>query len=209
VGQLEYLDRLGLLDTDFRIAHAVQFQAEHADLLAGRTLRVAHCPSANLKLGSGIADLVRLRATPGIVVGIGCDGAPCNNDMDVLEEVRLAALLQSIRQGPGHFGAMEALELATIEGARAIGWEDEIGSLEPGKAADVVVLDLRKPASFGASSVSMYDRIVYGTARDAVAKVYVAGRELVADGRLVGVDMPELLKRSTESIDAIVRRARL
>ncbi|HET6583380.1 MAG TPA: amidohydrolase family protein, partial [Nannocystaceae bacterium] len=147
-GQLEVLDALGVLDTRLSIAHGVQFAAHHRDVLRGRPLAVIHCPSANLKLGSGIADLGFLAATPGVALGIGCDGAPCNNDMDVLEEMRLAALLQGWKQGPGRMGADAVLALATIEGARALGLEQRIGSLEPGKAADLVVLDLDRPASF-------------------------------------------------------------
>ena len=183
-GQMEFLDGTGVLDRDFRIAHGVWLQDSHVRTLGGRPLKVAHCPSANLKLGSGVADLVFLRTQPGFSVGIGTDGAPCNNDMDILEEIRLGALLQQWKQGPGRFTARDALELATIEGARSLGWEDEIGSLEPGKAGDLVVLNLDRVASFGPEQVSVYDRIVYGAGRDQVQWVVVDGEVLVEAGRL-------------------------
>ncbi len=208
-GQLEYLDALGVLDTRLGIAHGVQFDAHHRDVLAGRRMAVIHCPSANLKLGSGIADLGFLSATPGIVLGIGCDGAPCNNDMDVLEEMRLAALLQGWKQGPGKMASVDVLALATIEGARALGLEQRIGSLEVGKAADVVVMDLDRPASFGDEGVAVYDRIVYAAARDAVAWVIVDGRVVVDHGRLPHVDAGALKQRPREAIRALLRRAEL
>jgi 5-methylthioadenosine/S-adenosylhomocysteine deaminase len=206
-GQMEFLDETGILDTDLRIAHGVQFEPRHAQILAGRSLRVAHCPSANLKLGSGIADLAFLRSTPGVSVGLGTDGAPCNNDMDVLEEMRLAALLQSLRQGPGRFSARDALALATIDGARALGLEHEIGSLEPGKAGDLVVLDLERPATFGPVGVEVYDRIVYAAARDAVCWVVVAGRVLVDHGRLPTFDEAALRERPATAIRGVIARS--
>lgn len=203
--QMGYLDRLGVLDTDLRIAHGVQLGETHLELLAGRTLRVCHCPSANLKLGSGIAHLGFLGAAPGIEVGIGTDGAPCNNDMDILEEIRLAALLQGVRQKPGAFSAEDALALATSDGARAIGKADTLGSLEVGKQGDVVVLDLERPASFGPCS-SVYDRIVYGAGRDAVRHVAVAGTPLLTDGVLVTLDETRTLARAGEEVRALVER---
>jgi cytosine/adenosine deaminase-related metal-dependent hydrolase len=184
----------------------VQLQAAHREVLAGRPLKVTHCPSANLKLGSGIADLGLLRGSPEISVGIGTDGAPCNNDMDVLEELRLAALLQGIKQGPGAFSGRDAFELATIDGAAAIGLADEIGSLEVGKAGDVVVLDLEAPATFGPVEVSVYDRIVYAAGRDAVRLVAVGGRVLLDDSGLQFAAQSEIMARATEAVTGVLRR---
>ncbi|HWB80661.1 MAG TPA: amidohydrolase family protein [Nannocystaceae bacterium] len=208
-GQLEWLDAIGVLDTRLSIAHGVQFDARHRDRLRGRALGVVHCPSANLKLGSGIADLQFLRETPGVIVGLGCDGAPCNNDMDVLEEMRLAALLQGIKAGPGRFASESALALATIEGAKAIGLGAEIGSIEPGKAADLVLLDLDRPQTFGADEVSVYDRIVYAAGREAVAWVIVDGIVRVDHGKLPHVDADALRAKPKEAIAALLQRAAL
>lgn len=208
-GQLEWLDAIGVLDVPLSIAHGVQFGAHHRDLLRGRALGVVHCPSANLKLGSGIADLQFLRDTPGVTVGLGCDGAPCNNDMDVLEEMRLAALLQGIKAGPGRFASETALAMATIDGARAIGLGDEIGSIEAGKHADLVLLDLERPQTFGAEQVSVYDRIVYAAGRDAIAYVLVDGIVRVDHGKLPHIDAEALQKKPKEAIAALLQRATL
>ncbi|MBP7285444.1 MAG: amidohydrolase family protein [Nannocystaceae bacterium] len=208
-GQLEWLDALGVLDTQLSIAHGVQFEARHAARLAGRPLGIIHCPSANLKLGSGIADLPYLDCVPGVRLGIGCDGAPCNNDMDVLEEMRLAALLQGIKSGPGRVASERVIAMATIDGAAAIGLDAEIGSLEPGKRADLVVLDLDKPGSFGADAVSVYDRIVYGTAREAVVHVLVDGIPRVEHGALTFTDAKQMLARARAAIGALLGRAQL
>ncbi|MEM6292571.1 MAG: amidohydrolase family protein [Myxococcota bacterium] len=204
--QMAYLDRLGVLDTDLRIAHGVQLDETHLEILRGRSLRVCHCPSANLKLGSGIAHLGFLGDAPGIEVGIGSDGAPCNNDMDILEEVRLAALLQGVRQKPGAFSSVQALALATCDGAAAIGKAHSLGSLEVGKQGDVVVLDLETPASFGPCS-SVYDRIVYGAGRETVKHVAVAGSPVLRDGALVTIDEPRMLAKAGEEVRALVDRA--
>jgi len=207
--QMTYLDRLGVLDRDLRIAHGVCFDEAAAAVLADRPLKVAHCPSANLKLGSGIADLVFLRDRENVALGIGCDGAPCNNDMDVLEEIRLAALLQAWKQGPGRFSSLEALETATIGGARAIGMQAEIGSIEPGKMGDILVLDLNRPATFGPDRVSVYDRVVFSAARDAVRWVMVDGEIVVDRGKLPHLDENALARRPEEEILKLVRRTEL
>ncbi len=209
MGQMEFLHETGVLDTDLRVAHAVWFTGEHLEILAGRRLGVCHCPSANLKLGSGVADLPFLRSQPNLAVGVGADGAPCNNDMDVLEEMRLAALLQNWKRGPGAFPAREALELATIEGARALGLEGEIGSLEPGKRGDIAVLDLNRPATFGPERVSVYDRTVYAAARDAVRWVVVDGEIRVDRGELPHLDLQEVLNRASGEIRDLLARAEL
>ena len=116
----EYFDDAGILSSDLRIAHGIWLEKTDWPRLAGERFSVVHCPSSNLKLGSGIADVAGLKAS-GIPVGVGADGTPCNNDLDALEEIRLAALLQQLANGPGSFSGLDALRLATSEGARAIG----------------------------------------------------------------------------------------
>ncbi len=207
VGQMALLDRLGVLDTDLRVAHCVQLGPAEARVVGDRPLKIAHCPSANLKLGSGIADLRFLGGLPGAALGIGCDGAPCNNDMDVLEEVRLAALLQQHRQGPGRFSAYDALRLATCDGARAVGLAGEIGTVEPGKWADLVVLDLSSARTFGPPPVGIYDRIVYTAGRECVRHVFVAGTARVRDGVVTFADPGETMRRAAGAFRAVVHRA--
>jgi cytosine/adenosine deaminase-related metal-dependent hydrolase len=207
--QMEFLDRLGVFDTDLRVAHGVWLEAHHLDVLDGRHLTICHCPSANLKLGSGIADLAFLRGEETFDVGIGTDGAPCNNDMDVLAEMQLAALLQQYKQGPGRVVARDVLELATSAGARALGLQEQIGSLEVGKRGDIVVLDLSHPATFGGATVSVYDRIVYAAARDAVRLVAVDGVPRYQDGAWPHLDAEALRRRPGECLAALVDRAGL
>lgn len=209
VSQMEYLDRLGVFDVDLRVAHGVWINASHVERLAGRHLSVCHCPSANLKLGSGIADLAFLRAEANIDVGIGTDGAPCNNDMDVMSEMRLAGLLQQYKQGPGVVTSRDIVSLATREGARAIGLGHAVGSLERGKRGDVVVLDLRSPGAFGPEPVTVYDRIVYGAARDAVRTVLVDGHLRWHEGGMPDHPTEAVLRRAAEAHAALVARAAL
>jgi cytosine/adenosine deaminase-related metal-dependent hydrolase len=196
-----------VFDTDLRIAHGVWLEPHHLDVLDGRHLTICHCPSSNLKLGSGIADLAFLRGEETFDVGIGTDGAPCSNDMDLLSEMRIAALLQQYKQGPGRVGARDVLELATSAGARALGLQDAIGSLEVGKRGDLVVLDLSHPSAFGGATVSVYDRIVYGAARDAVRFVAVDGLARYADGTWPHLDAPALARRPAETLADLVVRA--
>lgn len=206
--EIEYFLAAGVLDTDLRIAHGVQLDSERLAMLAGRRLAVAHCPSANLRLGSGIADVVGLRAA-GIPVGVGCDGAACNNDLDCLEEARLAALLQQLRHGPAACDGLTALRLATSEGARVIGLGDEIGSLEAGKRADLVVLDTSRPEWSAADACDVHDLVAFVGSRAAVLHVMVEGRWRVWDRGLTELDLGQIQRRSARSRRELLGRSRL
>ncbi len=118
--EIEYFDDEGILDTDLRIAHGVWLNEQHRAQVGRRRFSVIHCPSSNLKLGSGVADVVALRQS-GIPVGLGCDGTACCNHFDAFEEMRLAALLQKTKHDPGAFSGGDALALATREGAPSCG----------------------------------------------------------------------------------------
>jgi cytosine/adenosine deaminase-related metal-dependent hydrolase len=204
---MEFLHEAGVLDADLRVAHGVLLGPEQMEILAGRSLKVIHCPSANAKLGSGVADLLFLGAQENLSLGIGCDGAACNNDLDVLEEIRLAALLQGATHGAGRFGARDAFELATVGGAAALGMENELGSLEPGKFGDLVVLDLERPETLASEEASVYSRIVYGAGRDAVRWVVVDGEVLVEARQMPHLDEPALRRRPREEAEALLARA--
>lgn len=206
--EIELFSDLGLLDRDLRIAHGVWLRRRHWPGLARRRFSVVHCPGSNLKLGSGIARVAGLLRA-GIPVGLGTDGAPCNNRHDVWEEMRLAARLQSLREGPGALGGLATLRLATSGGARAIGLEREIGSLEPGKAADLVVVDLARPELVVAPGVDPHDRLVFGASPAAVRHVVVAGEPRVESGRLTALDLPRILVESTAAAKRVARRAGL
>ncbi len=206
--EIELFDDLGLLDRDLRIAHGVWLDRRHWAGLARRRFSVVHCPGSNLKLGSGIARVVGLRRA-GIPVGLGADGAPCNNRLDAWSETRLAARLQALREGPGALSGLDALRLATSEGARALGLASEIGSLEVGKAADLVVLDLARPELVVAPGVDPHDRIVFGASPAAVRHVLIAGGFEVEDGRLVHLELEEIVAAGARAAARVARRAGL
>src|SRR6186713_434738 len=137
---IEYLADTGLATPHLCAAHCVWVTDAEQDLLAERDVKVLHCPGSNLKLGSGIAPIAEMRRR-GISVSLGADGAACNNRLDMFEEMRLAATLQAVRRHPGALTARDAVWMATREGARALGMTAEIGSIEPGKRADLILID--------------------------------------------------------------------
>lgn len=178
---IAYLDSVGLTGTHVGLAHCVWLDDTELDILARTQTHVLHCPSSNLKLGSGVAPIVEMHER-GIRVSIGADGAPCNNRLDAFTEMRLAAILQKMRKGSRNLAAAEAFRMATWEGARAIGQEDDLGSLEVGKRADVVIVNLNTlhtaphpdPVSslvYSANASDVRDTIIDG-------QIVMRGREL-------------------------------
>jgi cytosine/adenosine deaminase-related metal-dependent hydrolase len=171
------------------LAHGVQLEDEEMARLAAAGTRVVHCPSANLKLGSGIARVDTMRKA-GMIVGLGADGAPCNNNLDALTELRHAALLAKSRTGTSTLPAAEALRLATIEGARVLGMDHEIGSIEFGKRADMVVIDLGGAhAEPGGDPTS---RVVYACRPSDVKHVLLDGEIRVRD-REIDLDEEQII----------------
>lgn len=191
------LDSLGFFRGRTLAAHGVWLDAKDMDTLKGRGVSVAHCPSSNMKLASGAAPVVEMLKR-GIAVGLGPDGpAGSNNDFDLLEEADLAAKLQKlVRNDPEALPAKQAFEMATIGGARALGLGAEIGSLEAGKRADLIVLDLDAP-----NAVPLYDvysQMVYALKGANVADVVVNGREVVRDRRCLTLDKAAVLAKARE-----------
>ena len=178
---ISYFDSLGLVGDRSALAHCVHPTAAERTLLARSGAHVVHCPSSNLKLGSGIAPIPEMLAD-GVNVALGADGAPCNNNLDGFLELRLAALLHKHRAGIHALPAAQALELATMGGARAIGRAHEVGSLEVGKRADVVVVDLVSPHVV--PSPDPVSAVVYAAQSRDVRHVFVDGRHLVDGGVL-------------------------
>jgi len=188
------------------LAHGVQLTDEEARALAAAGTRVVHCPSANLKLGSGLARVDDLRKA-GVIVGLGADGAPCNNNLDALVELRHAALLAKVRTGTSTLPAREALRLATIDGARVLGMEREIGSIEIGKKADLVVIDVsRAHAEPGGDVVG---RVVYACQRSDVRHVVLDGAVRVRDGAMEDLDGEAIVARARAEAKKTARRADL
>jgi 5-methylthioadenosine/S-adenosylhomocysteine deaminase len=188
------------------LAHCVQLSDDEMKKLAEAGTRVAHCPSANLKLGSGIARVHDL-VNAGVVVGLGADGAPCNNNLDALTELRHAALLAKARTGTSTLPARQALRLATIDGARALGMDHEIGSIEVGKRADLVVIDLGGAhAEPGGDPVS---RVVYACRAQDVRHVVLDGQIRVQDRVVEGIDDEAIVARGREQAMLTAKRAGL
>jgi 5-methylthioadenosine/S-adenosylhomocysteine deaminase len=175
------LDDLGLLGPHCCIAHCVHLSADERRRLAARGAHVCHCPSSNLKLGSGICAVPELVAA-GVSVAIGADGAPCNNNLDGLVELRLAALLHKHRAGARALPAPEVVRMATLGGAAALGLADQIGSLEIGKRGDVIALDVQ--ALHTVPTASPWSAIAYAAQSCDVRHVAVDGTVVVRDRTL-------------------------
>ena len=194
--ELSYLDSVGISGPRAALAHCVWVDKEGIARLARQGTNVVHCPSSNLKLGSGVAPIPEMLAA-GCHVGLGADGAPCNNRLDAFTEMRLAALIQKPRLGPEALPAAQALELATLGGARALGLEAEIGSIEVGKRADLVVLDLEGLHTQPAEA-DLISRIVYSARASDVRHVLVDGRVVVKDGVLKTAKVEEIRRAAND-----------
>jgi len=205
-GTIEYLDSVGLTGPDVVLAHGVHLTDSEIALLARTQTRICHCPGANLKLASGIADLPGLRSA-GVPVALGADGAPCNNRLSVFHEMTLAATLHLLRHGPCAIDAWTVLAMATREGARALGLDAEVGTLATGNAADVVVVSdddwMMLP---GAPDGDPACRLVYGATAAAVRHVVVDGRPVVVNRELQTAARHEICHRTREAWQATRRR---
>ncbi len=200
---IAYLAEVGLMSERTVVAHGVHLDDAEVRTLAETGASIAHCPSSNLKLGSGIADLPRLRLAR-VNVGLGSDGAACNNGLDGFQEARLAALLARSRGDAGALTASDVLLMATRGGAQALGLDD-IGTLRPGARADVVILDGERLAQGGDPAT----RIVFGGGARAVRDVIVHGDVLVRDFRPTRYDPAEVIAHAAEARSALAQRATL
>ena len=193
---LARLDRLGLVGPGLIAVHMTQVEDAEMARLAEAGAHVVHCPQSNLKLASGFCPVARLLAA-GVKVALGTDGAASNNDLDMLSELRVAALLgKGVAGSASAVPARAALRMATIDAARALGMDAEIGSLEPGKAADLVALDLRDPDT--QPVYQPLSQLVYAASRDQVRHVWVAGRQLVRDGVALTLDREAILTQARD-----------
>jgi 5-methylthioadenosine/S-adenosylhomocysteine deaminase len=206
LSNIEYLAATGLATGHLCTAHCVWVTDTEQALLAERDVKVMHCPGSNLKLGSGIAPVVEMRKR-GISVSLGADGAACNNRLDMFDEMRLAATLQAVRVAPGALPARDAVWMATREGARALGLEREIGSIEPGKRADLIVIDRNRPHLLPAPDP--WSALVYSARGTDVRHVMVDGDVLVQDFALTREDPQEVAASARAASAELVRRAGL
>jgi 5-methylthioadenosine/S-adenosylhomocysteine deaminase len=196
-----FLDSIGFWGPRTIAAHAVHVTADDIAILAKRHVGVSHNPESNMKLASGIAPVVAMRQA-GVTVGLGTDGAASNNDLDMFEAMRQAAFLHKlVTNDPRAIPAPVALEMATIDGARVLGMEQTIGSLEPGKRADVIVVSMA-----AARQTPMYDpvsHLVYVTRGDDVQTTIVNGRVLMRDRHVLTLDAREVLADARAMADRV------
>ncbi len=199
-----YLDHVGMTGPDVVLAHCIWLGDEEEALLAETGTSVAHCPSSNLKLASGFARVPALLER-GINVGLAADGAPCNNNLDPFVEMRLAALIHLPRFGPAALPPATVVRMATIGGAQALGLADEIGSLERGKKADVIVV--RADGLHVSPVQDPYSALVYALHGSDVRDVFIDGIRRVADGRVVDVETDDLRAAAHREAQRCVERA--
>lgn len=187
---LAALEQLGFLSPRVTAAHMTHLTDEEIALTAQRGISVAHNPRSNMKLGSGIAPIAKLLQA-GANVGLGTDGAASNNSLDILADARLAALLAKVNGSPTAVSAAEALRMATINGAKALGIADQVGSIETGKQADIIAVDL---GTIEAAPVfDPVSQIVYATNREQITHVWIAGEHLLKERRFARLNESELV----------------
>lgn len=201
MGNVEYLHSLGLTGPDVCLAHCVHVSPQELEILKRTDTRVLHCPSANMKLGSGIAPIPDYLEA-GLTVSLGSDGAACNNRLDLFMEMRMAGLLQKLNRGPQALPARDLLQMTTLSAARTLGWQDEMGTLAPGKRANLILVDPGRPNALPSEDPAT--TIVYACAASDVALTMVNGRILYDEsGGFTTVDIDRLRH------DAILQRKRL
>ena len=203
---INYLDSVGVSGRHVALAHCVHLTNEEIRILKSTGTNVAHCPSSNLKLGSGIAPIAKLLEEE-VSVSLGADGAACNNRLDMFTEMRTAALLQKALHGPEVLPASRVLRLATIDGARALGLESEIGSLEVGKRADVAVVTLDQLHM--SPEAEVISSLVYAGEASDVQTVIIDGRILMRDRTLLTLDEADVIADADAQSELLMSRAGL
>ncbi len=204
VRPLALFDRLGLLGPNTRLAHCVKVTDDEIALLASTGTKVLHCPTTNMKLGSGIAPVPGM-LDAGVHVSLGADGAPANNNLDMFREMRAASLCQKALHGPESMPAWTVLRMATIEGALALGLDHTTGSIEKGKRADILILDPRHAHSTGFDDPAA--AIVYSMDRGNVLHLLSAGEFVVRDSRCVHLDHDQVCRDAVSAMAELRRVA--
>ncbi len=199
---VELMEKVGLFQCPVLAAHCVHVTEEELDILQKYRVGIAHCPESNMKLASGVAPLPAMLSRR-LKVGLGTDGPASNNNLDMLEETRSAALLGKVYSGdPTAVSAYEALYLATYGGAAVLGMEDEIGSLEPGKKADLIVFNLEKPHLY--PQYDLISLLVYAARADDLEMMMVDGKILMEKGRVLTMDEDDIREEITRRAGRLV-----
>lgn len=204
---IEYFNSIDILSDHTVLAHGIHVNENEINLLKNSNTRISHCPSSNLKLGSGIADIPRY-LKENISVSLGADGAPCNNELSQFTEMRLASLIQKPRYSPTEMDALTVFRLATIDGAKALNLQKEIGSIEIGKKADLVFLDLEKPNQTLIDE-NIYSTIVFSANSENVKHVMIDGNWVVKDSESINYDENEIYKNGKSELTDLLKRTEL
>ena len=207
---IEYLHQLKMTSPHLVLAHCVWLKPNEKRLLARTGTHVVHCPSSNMKLASGFAHVPELLES-GINVALGADGAPCNNNLDMFGEMRLAALIHKPGAGPKAMHALEVLDMATRNGAKALSWFEDIGSIELGKKADLVALDLNGftntiPTGQETRAEAIASSVVYSSRPSDVRWTMVDGRMVYSQGKVTTISKRELMQAVRSAQKAIGKR---
>jgi len=201
---VDHLDKIGFLGPNVTLAHAIWLSDAEIATIAARGVGTAHCPSSNMKLASGVSPLPKLRKAS-VRAGLGTDGPSSNNDLNLFEEIDIALKLHKITSGdPAVLSARDGVELATIGGARALHLEREIGSLEPGKRADLIVI--ANDAPWAQPRYDVYAHLAYALKGSDVIMSIVNGRVLMEDGRMLTLDTAEITAKAREYRERIAAR---
>lgn len=200
-----YLDHIGLARPNLILAHSIWLDEAEKAIIQKRGVKVTHCPGSNLKLASGIAEVPALLEM-NIPLGLGADGAPCNNNLDMFQEMRLAAFIQKVQHGPTVMDARKVLRMATMGGAEVLGLEGEIGSVEIGKKADLQLLDLEDFHVYPSYDADVFSRVVYAATRGDVDTVLIDGKVVMSGKSVLTVDRSRVLTESDRSLKALLAR---
>lgn len=204
---VEFLNHLGVLSKNSVLAHCIHLSDNEIQIMKDTKANIAHCPSSNLKLGSGVANIPRY-LEENISVSLGADGAPCNNNLDMFQEMRLAGLIQKPIHGPTAMPVKTIFDMATIGGAKALGLENEIGTIEVGKKADIVLLDLQSfwnPLIQDEAS-DLYSTIVYSANPSNVDSVMIDGKWVYKHKKFVKLDSEEITYSAKKELRKLLER---
>lgn len=207
MNNVEYLNHLGVISEKSVLAHCIHLSEKEIKIMRDRKAHIAHCPSSNLKLGSGIAN-IPLYLKEGISVSLGADGAPCNNNLNMFQEMRLAGLIQKPIHGPKAMPVKKVFQMATIDGARALGIANEVGSIEAGKKADIVLLNLEDTSNplLRNNDNDIYSSIVYSASPANVDSVMIDGKWVYRKKEFVSIDEESVLHKSKIELKKLIKR---
>ncbi|MBB6675475.1 8-oxoguanine deaminase [Cohnella nanjingensis] len=204
---LQFMEENGWVGPDVWYAHGIYFDDGEIGRLSRHGCGVAHCPCSNMKMGSGVMPIVKMLQA-GVKVGLGVDGSASNDGSNMLQEVRTALLLHNLMHGTTAIGAEDCLRVATRGSVRVLGWEDDIGSLEVGKAADLFLIDSRQLAYAGALHDEATLPVLTGLSQN-VDMTIVGGKVVVKEGRLVGIDEEKVAVAAQAASNRLLNEAAL